>query len=151
MRPTRRLLLIGLFCAACAPPPPSSAPASSWAEDAAQIRAALTESTEAWNRADLRGHLAAYDGSTTFMTGTGPRTGVSSIEEIFLKSFWQEGRPKQRLRFEQMETRALGGDAALSTGHFILSGGGAPDQTGWFSVVWLRTPAGWRIVHDHSS
>ena len=42
-------------------------------------------------------------------------------------------------------------DAALATARFVLSGGGKPDQSGWFTLVWLRTPAGWRAVHDHSS
>jgi len=37
------------------------------------------------------------------------------------------------------------------TGRFALSGGGLPEQSGWFSLVWLQTPAGWRVVHDHSS
>ena len=41
--------------------------------------------------------------------------------------------------------------AALATGRFLLTGGGEPDQTGWFTLVCVRTGAGWRAVHDHSS
>ena len=37
------------------------------------------------------------------------------------------------------------------TGRFVLSGGGAAEQSGWFTIVWMRTTEGWRAVHDHSS
>ena len=28
---------------------------------------------------------------------------------------------------------------------------GKPPLSGWFTLVWQRTAAGWRAVHDHSS
>ena len=33
----------------------------------------------------------------------------------------------------------------------LLSGGGEAEKSGWFTLVWVRTPEGWRAVHDHSS
>ncbi len=39
----------------------------------------------------------------------------------------------------------------MMTGGFALTGGGRPDATGRFTLVWQRTAAGWRIIHDHSS
>ena len=57
----------------------------------------------------------------------------------------------QQVRFDQTTVRPLGADHALMTGRFTLSGGGQPDRSGWFSLVWKRTPSGWRILHDHSS
>lgn len=150
----RALPLLFLFLAACAPamsaPSPASEPAT-WAADQASIAAALQESSDAWNRADLRGHLAIYVDSVTYMTGNGPRTGVAPIEASFTRALWRDGRPKQNLRFEQTVIRPLGRDAALATGRFVLSGGGEADAAGWFTLVWVRTAAGWRAVHDHSS
>lgn len=128
------------------PPVPAT-----WAADAAEIRALTTASTEAWNRGDLKGHLAIYVDSVTFMTRNGPRPGVAAIEESFTRTYFKDGMPKQQLRFEQVSLRPLGRDAALETARFILSGGGEPDQTGWFTLVWMRTPNGWRAVHDHSA
>ncbi|MBA3891634.1 MAG: nuclear transport factor 2 family protein [Gemmatimonadaceae bacterium] len=124
---------------------------ATWAADEAEIRARTTASTEAWNRGDLKGHLAIYVDSVTFMTRQGPRPGVAAIEEAFTRTYFRDGMPKQRLRFEQVTLRPLGRDAALETAQFVLSGGGEPDQTGWFTLVWLRTPDGWRAVHDHSA
>ena len=155
MRPNLRiphLLVCGLLLGACAAPAPAPAPQSaSWSAEEAQIRAASQASMEAWNRGDLKGHLAMYADTTTFMTRSGPRPGVAAIEESFNRTFFEQGQPKQQLRFEQIVVRPLGEGAALETGRFVLSGGGAPEQSGWFTLVWVRTPEGWRVVHDHSS
>jgi uncharacterized protein (TIGR02246 family) len=123
---------------------------ASWAADEAQIRAATNASAEAWNRGDLKGHLSIYVDSVTFMTRNGPRPGVAAIEQDFTTTFFNQGMPKQQLRFEQLTVRRLGPEAALETGRFILSGGGLPDQSGWFTLVWVRTADGWKAVHDHS-
>jgi len=125
--------------------------AVSWTRDEAEIRTMLQASVEAFNRGDLPGHLAIYDPAITFMTRNGPRPGIAPIEAAFTESYFRDGMPKQQLRFEQLAVRALGADQALATARFVLSGGAEPDQSGWFTLLWLRTPAGWRAIHDHSS
>lgn len=146
------LVLLSLTGCAAPAPTPSPAPArAAWTADEAEIRSRLRASADAWNGADLRGHLAIYVDTVTFMTANGPRPGVAPIEDAFSRTYWRDGRPKQSLGFSEVTVRPLGRDAALQTGRFLLSGGGEPDQTGWFSLVWVRTPEGWRVVHDHSS
>ena len=100
---------------------------------------------------DLPGHLAAYDESVTFMTKDGPRPGVAPIEKAFRETYFRDGQAIQQLRFEGLAVRPLGPDAALATARWMLSGGGKAEQSGWFTLVWRRTAAGWRVVHDHSS
>lgn len=142
-----KALATGLVClllAACQP-------TSSWKQDEAAMLALLQEAADAFNRGDLPGHLASYAEDVTFMTKSGPRTGVAPIEKAFREIYFADGKPKQQLRFEQFSARALDDDAALVTGRFILSGGDLPEQTGWFTTVWVRSAAGWKIVHDHSS
>lgn len=144
------VLAAALLAGACATQPSAGPAPRTWSADEAQIRAAMQASADAWNRGDLKGHLAIYVDTVTFMTRNGPRPGVAAIEQSFTSTFFQGGRPKQNLRFEQMVVRPLGPTSALGTGRFILSGGGTPDNTGWFTLVWVRTPDGWRAVHDHS-
>lgn len=122
-----------------------------WAADEAEIRKRLAESAEAFNRGDLAGHLADYDESVTFMTKDGPRPGVAPIEKAFREAYFKEGAPARSLRFESLAVRPLAEDVALATARWTLAGGGKPEQTGWFTAVWKRTDAGWRVVHDHSS
>jgi len=138
-----RILLALFLLVGCAAP--------QRANDEAQILAALNASTDAWNRGSLQGHLAIYDPSVTAMTKQGPRRGVAPIEEAFSRSYFRDGKPKQQLRTEQVATRMLSADSALMTGRFVLSGGGEPEQSGWFTLAWIRTPSGWKVVHDHTS
>lgn len=151
---TRFTLVLAGVCSAvaCAPQRTvTSAEHFTWAADEATIRAATTASADAWNRGDLKGHLAIYVDSVTFMTRNGPRTGVAAIEQSFTTTYFRNNQPKQNLRFEQVTVRQLDRNSALQTGRFILSGGGEPEQSGWFTLVWVRTAAGWKAVHDHSS
>ena len=143
------MALVGLLAASCASH--SEDKPRSWGSDEAEIRSLLQDSMASWNRGDLPGHLAFYDPSVTFMTQNGPRPGVAAIEASFKKSYFLGDKPIQSLRFEQVAVRQLGRGTALATGRFILHGGGKPDQTGWFTLVWVRGAEGWRAVHDHSS
>ncbi len=120
-------------------------------QDESQILAALQASVEAWNRGDLKGHLAIYDPSVTVMTKNGPRPTIEAIETSFGKTYFVDGKPKQNLRMESVRVRALSAQSALVTGRFVLSGGTEPEQSGWFTLVWVHTALGWRAVHDHTS
>ena len=130
---------------------------ASCASDAAQndattaIPAALKASSDAWNNADLAGHIHDYADSATFMGGNGPIQGRERVGEALSRSFWRDGKPRQQLSFDRIDVRPLGDRHALVTGHFLLTGGGEADRSGWFSLTYERTAAGWRILHDHSS
>ncbi len=119
--------------------------------DRDEILAAIQASADAWNRGDLKGHLAIYDPSVTVMTKAGPRPTIEAIEKSFGQAYFVNGQPKQQLRMESVAMRGLSADSALVTGRFVLSGGTDADLSGWFTLVWVRTAAGWRAVHDHTS
>ncbi len=116
-----------------------------------EIQSLLDESAASWNRGDLDGHLADNADSISFMTRKGPVVGKHRTAEILRNAFFKDGKPVQQLRFEQVTIRRLGNGHALVIGHFILDGGGQPEQSGWFSTIWERQAAGWRVIHDHSS
>lgn len=120
------------------------------APQAAEIRAVLDSTAAGWNRGDLDRYLWAYADSTTAMGANGPEPGRDAVRGQMQRGFWKTGRPLQELRYERVVVRPLGPDHALVTGRFVLSGADRPDRTGWFTTVWARTPAGWRMIHDHS-
>src|SRR6266566_2591379 len=91
------------------------------------------------------------DDATTAMGSTGLARGVRGIEGQMRAGFWRTGRPPQTLSYDHLEIRPIGSSQAIVTGQYILTGGGRPDRTGWFTTIWVRTPNGWRMVHDHSS
>jgi uncharacterized protein (TIGR02246 family) len=138
------LLLVMAAAAACAS---SSGPSG---DPAGEIARRTRDSAGAWNRGDLAAFVADYDESATFMTGKG-LIGKAEMTRHYAEKYFHDGRPDQTLRFENVEVRLLGPDAAVSTGRGAVSGGGKPEQSGRFSLVWARRPNGWRIIHDHSS
>jgi ketosteroid isomerase-like protein len=122
-----------------------------YASDAAAIRAMLNTSAAGWNRGELPVYLSAYVDSATAMGRTGLARGVQGIAGQMRAGYWRTGRPLQTLSYDHLEIRPIGPSQAIVTGQYILTGGGVPSRTGWFTTIWVRTPAGWRIVHDHSS
>ncbi len=116
-----------------------------------EIGRLLEESASSWNRGDLDGHLADNADSISFMTAKGPIVGKQRTADALRRSFFKEGKPIQQLRFEQVTIRRLGDGFALVVGRFVLEGGGQPEHSGWFSTIWERQSAGWRVIHDHSS
>jgi uncharacterized protein (TIGR02246 family) len=152
---TRRLaafLILAAALPACsaAPTPGNTAPSSDAAAVRRELEQTFTRMADAWNAGDMPGHVAPYADSATMMTGRGPAGGRERIAEMLTRAFWQDGRPLQQLRFEQVLVRPLGADGAVVTGRFILSGGERAEASGWFTTAWERTADGWRIVHDHS-
>ena len=118
--------------------------------EAAQIRSVLQITAEGWNSGNLSKYLFAYVPEATEMLSTGPAGGVEAIERTMKEGFWKSGRPLQQLRYENLVVRMLGKKNALVTGQYVLSGANRPDRSGWFTTVWTKTKAGWRMIHDHS-
>ena len=129
-----------------------SSPASATAAlpDSVVLIRALNATAEMWNRGNVDGFMAPYAKLATYMTSSG-LIGVDAMRTRYLAKYFTGAKPDQQLRFDQLDVRPLGADNALMTGRFTLAGGGKPEQTGRFTLVWMRTPAGWRILHDHSS
>ena len=142
----RSRLLFSLVAVACAAPAFAQAPPAETA-----IPQLLQASADAWNAADLDGHVAIYADSARFMTGEGPVTGRHRTRAILEQYFFRDGRPLQQLRFERIEVTPLGPAHALVTGRFVLTGGGEDERSGWFSTVWAWTGTRWETIHDHSS
>lgn len=115
-----------------------------------ELQAVMETATKDWNRGDLDGFVAPYDERATFMTRRGP-IGTAEMRASYEKNYFGGGKPHQQLRYERLHVVPLAADSAMMTGRFVLSGGDRPEQSGWFTLVWIRTPRGWKIVHDHTS
>lgn len=129
---------------------PGSTGAADSARSSADPGAIMQKATDDWNRGDLDAFVAPYHPDATFMTRRGP-IDRAAMRSSYERNYFAGGKPKQQLRYEQLTTVPLAPDVALMTGRFILSGGEQPEQSGWFTLIWVRTPAGWQIVRDHTS
>src|SRR5205823_170947 len=63
----------------------------------------------------------------------------------------RSARTEDMQRDIQQKIRAIRTIQAIVTGQYILTDGAIPNRTWWFTTIWVRTPSGWRMVHDHSS
>ena len=116
-----------------------------------QIRAVLDAQVRAWNAGDLRGFMEGYarSGRTRFQSGGDVSLGWQTVFERYQNRY--ADRPSMgTLAFSEVEVSPLAPDAALAFGRWRVER--AQDATsGLFTLLFRRTPAGWRIVHDHTS
>ncbi len=146
----RALLFFLLLSAGCA----TGAPAPAMPDATVAVPAMLRASAKDWNRGDLDGFLDDYlDSPETAFVGSDVSFGVDEIRARYLRSYWSTGRPEGLLAFEDIHVRPIGSDHALARGRYVLTDRSTDrlTSTGMFSLVLVRTPDGWRIIHDHSS
>jgi len=119
----------------------------------AEIRAVLDRQQADWNRGAIVSFMTGYDESpaTTFQ-GKALVRGFASVLERYKKQYPDQAR-MGKLTFSAIDIRMLGPDAALVLGAFALErdteAGGA--ASGRFTLVFRKTPQGWKIIHDHTS
>ena len=116
-----------------------------------EIRQVLNRQAADWNRGDVDAFMNGYDESVVFV-GNAVTRGRQQVLESYRKRY-PTRENMGTLKFSSLEIRLLGADHASVLGQWDLSrkpeGGG--DAGGWFTLLFRRTPAGWRIVHDHTS
>ena len=115
------------------------------------IHAVLDAQAAAWNRGDIEGYMDGYDRSpnTEFVGGDSISRGWQTVLDRYKRNY--NSREKMgTLTFSDLEITVLSKDAALVLGRWRLNR--ANDEPhGTFTLLFRKTKAGWRIVHDHSS
>lgn len=115
------------------------------------IRAVLDAQVAAWNRGDVETYMNGYDRSpnTEFVGGDSITRGWQQVLDRYKKKY--DTRDKMgTLNFSDLKISVLSKDAALVLGRWRLKR--ANDEPhGTFTLLFRKTKAGWRIVHDHSS
>jgi len=117
----------------------------------AAIRAVMDAQAAAWNRGDLEGYMDGYDRSsqTEFVGGDTITRGWQTVLDRYRRNY--NSREKMGvLTFSDLEITILSKDAALVLGRWRLKRT-SDEPHGTFSLLFRKTKAGWRIVHDHSS
>jgi beta-aspartyl-peptidase (threonine type) len=120
-------------------------------KDDSAIRAVMAAQVAAWNRGDVDGFMNGYarSGATEFVGGDKLTRGWQTVRDRYKKKY--DSREKMgTLRFSELKITPLSSDAALVIGRWRLML--KSDQPhGRFTLLFRRTPEGWRIVHDHTS
>src|SRR2546423_15039726 len=142
--PGRRLLFIALISIATT--------RSLFAADAAsEIRAVMSAQVAAWNRGDIDGFMDGYARSdaTEFVSGDKITRGWRTVRDRYRKKYGSREK-MGRLTFSDIKITALSSDAAMVLAPLQLVRP-SDNPHGIFTLLFRRTPVGWRIVHDHTS
>jgi len=117
----------------------------------AAIRAVLDAQAAAWNRGDVEGYMDGYDRSpnTEFVGGDSITRGWQQVLDRYKQKY--DTREKMGvLTFSDLKINLVSKDAALVLGRWRLKRA-SDEPHGTFTLLFRKTKAGWRIVHDHSS
>jgi len=116
-----------------------------------EIRAVLRAQQEAWNRGDIDSFMNGYahDETTLFVSGDEVGRGWQTVRDRY-RSKYNDRAKMGTLTFSDLEIEQLGPDSALALGHWELKRA-SDNPHGRFTLIFRKTPDGWRIVHDHTS
>ena len=118
--------------------------------DVAAIRAVLDAQAAAWNRGDVDAYMDSYarEETTTFIAGDTVTRGWKTVLDRYKRNY--DTREKMgTLALTELDIKPLG-DLYIVTGRWQLTRQ-ADTPRGRFTLLLRRTPAGWRIFHDHTS
>lgn len=127
--------------------------------DVAAIRQVMDAQQAAWNRGDVESYMRGYkDAADTTFIGSSVRQGYRQILASY-RAHYATREQMGQLTFSEVSVRLLPcADGAVRyaavTGRFHLARtahGAAAKGDGVYSLLWEKTPQGWKIILDHSS
>jgi uncharacterized protein (TIGR02246 family) len=130
----------------------ASAPA---AQAQIAVQAVLNASAAAWSSGDLDRFMACYEKAptTTYVNATHLLHGYDAIRAMYAERFGGgTSAAMGQLTLEIVDFRMIGDANAYVVGRFHLHRDAAHggDATGPTTLLFKRTPTGWRIIADHS-
>jgi ketosteroid isomerase-like protein len=144
-RPSRIIAFISIFATGFL------SAATKNGDPATEIREVMANQTAAWNRGDIDGFMEGYarSGRTEFVSGDKVTYGWQTVRDRYKKKY--DRRDKMgTLTFSEIKVTPLGAETALVLGRWKLTRR-SDHPHGIFTLLFRHIPAGWRIVHDHTS
>ena len=120
-------------------------------KNVAAVRAVIESQAAAWNRGDVAGYMEGYakEEATTFVSGDTLTRGWQTVLDRY-KARYDTREKMGTLDFSELEFKPLSEFYIMATGRWRLARA-ADTPHGRFTLIFRRTNAGWRIVHDHTS
>jgi ketosteroid isomerase-like protein len=117
------------------------------------VHLTLQTQSDAWNKGDLEQFLNGYMHSdqTSFVSGGTKVKGYDALRDRYLKKYGSSSQTMGKLSFSDLEVSKLGRKNALCIGHWLVERSDKSTIGGIFSLVFVRTKSGWKIMHDHTS
>lgn len=113
----------------------------------------LERQQAAWNRGDVEAFMEGYERSDRIVfVGAEIQRGYDDVLARY-RGTYGDREKMGRLRFFDLDVEVLSDGAATVIGRYHLTrdAAGGGDASGRFSLVFLLTRSGWKIVHDHTT
>jgi ketosteroid isomerase-like protein len=141
--------------------PAQAAPQQEEKELSAEMREQLKQSikhvliaqVEAWNHGNLENFMAGYWNSPdlTFFSGATVTKGWKPTLARYQQRYQSSGNQMGHLEFQDLDIDLLSRRSAVVTGKWKLTMSDGKTPHGLFTLIFMRFPEGWKIVHDHTS
>ncbi len=130
-----------------------TSPKNVGSESAKAVEQVLHTQQDAWNHHDLDAFMSGYWNSAdlTFFSGAKQTSGWQATLDRYKATYASPGHEMGTLEFSALRIEMLGPESAFVRGawHLTMSDGKTPH--GLFTLVFRKFPAGWKIIHDHTS
>jgi len=115
-----------------------------------KIKDILDQQKISWNEKNIEGFMKYYWNSEkfTFQSGNKRLHGWDALLSRYEESY--SGEKWGKLDFTDIEIKVLSNDIGYVLGRWKLLYEDNSEE-GLFTIIFLRMPEGWRIVHDHTS
>ena len=115
-----------------------------------EIQTLITRQEAAWNDKNIEGFMEDYWKSEdfTFQSGNNRLYGWEALLNRYKKSYSAENWGN--LDFTDIQIKVLTNDYAYALGRYKLTLKDSAKE-GLFTIILKKMPAGWKIIHDHSS
>lgn len=115
------------------------------------VRAVLDQQVKDWNAGDIEKFMRGYDRSekTRFASGGNITLGWQSVLERYQRTY-SDKAAMGSLTFSDIDITVASEDTALAFGRWHLKRE-KDEPSGLFTLLFRKTPGGWKIVHDHTS
>jgi beta-aspartyl-peptidase (threonine type) len=117
------------------------------------IKHTLVSQIEAWNQGQIEGFMQGYWHSPdlTFFSGGTVTKGWEPTLQRYRQRYQGQGKQMGHLDFQDLNIDLVGRRAAVVTGKWQLTMSDGTTPHGLFTLIVKKMPAGWKIVHDHTS
>ncbi len=118
-----------------------------------EITALVAKSEKSWNKGDLDAFLDDYLRSkeVTYVSNGYLKRGYDAIREHYIARYGNNKASMGQIFLTELETSDLGDTHVLCIGKFTVVHHSHVPIYGRFSLIFVRTNAGWKIMYDHSS
>lgn len=119
--------------------------------DKVAIEQVLNDQQTAWNQGDLEKFMTGYLNSPelSFVGSSGIQRGYDTVLERYKKNY-PDNATMGELHFTNLEFLPAGKGFYLVMGQFELNRA-TDNPSGYFTLLWQKTPKGWKIINDHTS